>query len=171
MSNLNIKIIEATIKQRPIIERLMQLYLHDFSEIDNCDVNQDGIYEYEYLDHYWKEKDRIPFLIYVNANIAGFVLVNSYTYIQRKGRARSIAEFFIMRKYRKQKIGKAAAFDIFDKFPGSWEVRETAANIPAQRFWRKIIDEYTEGNYNEEILDTDDWQGPVQIFETGRDVE
>jgi len=60
MSNLNIKIIEATIKQRPIIERLMQLYLHDFSEIDNCDVNQDGMYEYEYLEHYWKENIQTP---------------------------------------------------------------------------------------------------------------
>jgi len=39
-------------------------------------------------------------------------------------------------------------------------------NVPAQKFWRKIISEYTKGNYKE--IQKADWEGPIQMFFTGQ---
>lgn len=164
MSDLAIKIDEATLEQRPVLKRLMQLYLYEFSEFDNSDINNDGLYEYEYLDHYWIEKDRFPFLFYVDGKIAGFVLVNSHSHDNKERNTKSIAEFFVMPKYRKKNIGKNVAFHIFDMFPGNWQVCEMESNITAQKFWRKVIAEYTNDNFNEVFLDNDSWRGPMQTF-------
>lgn len=165
MSELTVRIQKASLEQKRAFERLVQLYLYDFSEMQSIDLNPDGLYEYEYLDSYWSESDRFPFLIYVDGCIAGFVLVNSYTVLERDVEARSIAEFFVVRKYRRRGIGKEAAFHIFDMFPGKWEVREIQPNVPAQRFWRKVIGEYTNGHFRETVVNTELWRGPVQRFE------
>lgn len=163
-----IKIQPATIEQKPLLSQLLQLYLYDFSEIHGDDVNQFGLYEYEYLDSYWIEKDRFPFLISVDDQIAGFVLVNSHSKFQESTDTKSIAEFFVIRKYRKQGVGKTVAINIFDKFPGKWEVCETVENVKAQQFWRKVIDHYTGGKFTETRLENDNWNGPIQMFNNSR---
>jgi predicted acetyltransferase len=165
MNEMIVQIKEASIEQKPVLERLYQLYLYDFSEFEGSDVNQDGLFEYKYLGLYWTEPGRFPFLIYIEDNIAGFVLVKSHTCLQKKRESKEIGEFFVMRKYRRQGIGKMVAFYIFDKFSGKWEVRQMNTNIAAQRFWRSVIGEYTEGNFTETILNNELWHGPVQTFD------
>ena len=73
-----------------------------------------------------------------------------------------------MKKYRKEGIGKQAAFYLFDLFPGTWEVAELETNLPAQIFWRKVISEYTDNNYLE--IRKDNWHGPIQHFTTTFDL-
>lgn len=145
----------------------MQLYLYDFSEFEGFDVEQDGIYTNEHLDLYWTESGRRAFLISVDDQLAGFVLVNSYVCLEENKGAKSIAEFFVMRKYRRQGVGRMAAGKIFDLIPGKWEVRQISSNAAGQHFWRKVISEYTGGRFTETILDNDDWKGPVQSFVCG----
>ena len=163
-----IQIREASGEQKPILERLMQLYLYDFSEIDGEDVNQNGLFDYKYLDSYWNEPGRFPFLIHVNDKIAGFVLVAEYSYLRMQGKCHCIAELFVVRKYRRQGIGKTAASQIFDRFPGRWEVGQITANVAAQGFWRSVIGEYTKGQFTEMALDNEFWQGPIQSFDNSR---
>ncbi len=163
--SVKIEVSPASIDDKSLIRRMMELYQYDFSEFENSDLDSNGCFGYSYLDHYWKEKDRHPFIVRVDGKLAGFVLVNRHTYLPENEWA--IAEFFIMRKYRRQGIGKAAAFCIFDLFRGKWEVQEIEANIPAQRFWRKVIAEYTGGRYREAGLNNDLWKGPVQYFDNG----
>ena len=53
---------QAPIKQKPVLERLMQLYLYDLSEVDDAgDLNDQGVWDREdkYFDLYWKEPERI----------------------------------------------------------------------------------------------------------------
>lgn len=57
----------------------------------------------------------------------------------------SIAEFFILRKYRRQGIAKEAAFKVFDMFKGNWSVSWLEKNLPAKTFWTKVILEYSDG--------------------------
>ncbi len=95
MNEMIVQIKEASIEQKPVLERLYQLYLYDFSEFEGSDVNQDALFEYKYLDHYWIEPGRFPFLIYVEGKIAGFVLVKSHTFLQENRESRTIAEFFV----------------------------------------------------------------------------
>jgi predicted acetyltransferase len=143
----------------------MQLYLYDFSEFERFDIGRNGLYENEHLDLYWAEPDRHAFLISVDDQLAGFVLVNSYVCLEENQGAKSIAEFFVMRKYRRQGIGRIAARGIFDMFSGKWEVRQIRSNTAGQLFWRNVIGEYTRGRFVETLLDNDKWKGPAQSFD------
>ena len=78
---MNVQLVEASLEQKPVLHRLMQLYLHDTSEFTGDDVNQEGLFTYRYFDEYWTEPGRVPFLVYCDAAIAGFVLVNTYTVV------------------------------------------------------------------------------------------
>lgn len=160
---MKIDVSPASIDDKPLIQRMLQFYLYDFSEFGKSDLDSHGCFDYRYLDHYWNEKERHPFIVCVDGKLAGFVLVNRHSYLP--GNEWSVAEFFIMRKYRRQGVGKAAAFCIFDQFRGKWEVQEMEANLPAQHFWRKVIAEYTGGRYQEVNLNNKSWQGPVQYFD------
>jgi predicted acetyltransferase len=163
-----IEVRKASMEERPILRRLMELYQYDFSEFDGADLSPLGIYDYPYLDHYWVEAERSPYLVRVNGHLAGFVLVARNNYLTRLKDAWVIAEFFILRKYRHQGVGEFTARYIFDFFHGDWQVGQITQNLAATVFWRKVISRYTNGNFEEIDLDTDRWHGPVQIFTTSR---
>jgi predicted acetyltransferase len=161
---MNINVTTAKIEERPILRHLMELYQYDFSEFDRSDIGPLGLYEYPYLDHYWLEPDRSPFLVRVNGYLAGFVLVTRYNYLTGFKDAWVLAEFFIMRKYRYQGIGQHTACLIFDRFVGNWQVAQITENTAATEFWRKVITRYTRNDYQEHNLDNENWSGPVQTF-------
>ncbi|GGH27102.1 GNAT family N-acetyltransferase [Paenibacillus segetis] len=146
--------------QKPTLRNLLELYKYDFSEFDPEDVNENGRYdEYMYLDHYWTEEGRHPYFLRVDGLLAGFALIREIgtsTY--------SIAEFFIMKKYRHQGVGEHVATEMFNTFTGVWKVAQMETNKPAQTFWRKTIERYTNNNYQE--IREEGWDGPIQIFST-----
>ncbi len=158
-----VEVLPALISDKPIVQQMMELYHYDFSEFDNTDLDGHGRFGYLYLDYYWVEADRHPFLVRVQDQLAGFVLVNQYTYLP--GSQYSIAEFFILRRYRKRGIGKQVAFHIFDLFYGCWEIHQAHTNMLAQQFWRHVISAYTHGNYTETVMEDQDWTGIIQCFD------
>lgn len=131
---------EATLADTSILRRLMQLYQYDFSEIEETDLDEHGVFAYRYLDHYWTEPGRHPFLVRADGQLAGFALVNAHTYLDDTDQ--SLAEFFILRRYRRAGVGRSAAFEVFSQFSGLWEVRVTEANHTAQSFWHSVISAY-----------------------------
>ena len=151
--------------EKSTLWRLMQLYLYDFTEFEPCDIGRDGEYKYPYFDNYWTEPGRHAFYIMVEGQIAGFVLLCGWTVLPENKSGMSIAEFFVMRRYRRRGVGQEAARKAFALFPGRWEVRETKHNYPAQQFWRRLINEYMSGAYQEKVLDNDQWRGPIQSFD------
>lgn len=104
----------------------------------------------------------------VDGKFAGFVLVNDYCYVQKASGSKSVAEFFVMRKYRRKGVGKSIAFQVFDKFPSKWEVIQHGENIPAQLFWEKVVGEYTGGRYKKEIARTESWDGQALLFDNSK---
>ncbi len=163
-NSLTIEVSPAAVSERPILRHLMELYMYDFTEFDGADIGNLGLYEYPYLDHYWVEPERSPFLVRVNDCLAGFVLVARYNYLSSEKDCWVMAEFFIMRKYRHQGVGERVALNIFDQFPGPWQVGQIIGNPIAIAFWRKVISRYTHDNFQEHILNNDHWHGPVQTF-------
>jgi predicted acetyltransferase len=141
------------------LHNLMQLYFHDLSEFAPREVDSQGVFYYKYFDGYWGETDRYPFLIRVDGSLAGFAFV----FFDGEGRA-NMAEFFVLRGKRRHGVGAMAAKKLFDTFQADWEVREEPLNFGAQRFWRGVIQEYTQGEFEELTLDDDEWRGPVQRF-------
>ncbi len=106
-------------------------------------MNNEGIFEYQYFDNYFIDKDREAFFIKEEDSnkLLGFVMIN--TYLQKNSSGHSIAEFMVIPKYRRNKIGKAIAFNCFDMYKGNWEVSPSIGSERAYIFWKKIIDEYT----------------------------
>ena len=94
----------ASIDDKPVVQQLLELYAHDFSAFNGADVDDHGRYGYRYLDAYWTEPGRHPFLFRVEGRLAGFALV-------RAGVPHDMAEFFVMRKYRRSGVGVDAARD------------------------------------------------------------
>ena len=157
---MNIDVEPATLSDKPVLRRLLQLYLYDFTEFAPEDLDEHGEYAYRYLDHYWAPNDgeeRHPFLIRADGKLAGFALIR-----RPPGRAWQMAEFFVLRMYRRHGVGRAAALRIFRTFSGEWQVAQLRANTPAQAFWRRTIAEATNDHYTEESND----EAVIQRFTT-----
>ncbi|WP_246168208.1 GNAT family N-acetyltransferase [Paenibacillus antarcticus] len=160
----NVEVISVSEDQKTILRQLLELYEYDFSEFNHEDVNEYGLYGYTYLDHYWTDDTRHPFFIKVEGKFAGFILVNSYCYLAKDKNAKSIAEFFVMRKYRRKGTGKIAIKMIFDQFQGEWEVLQHENNIISKSFWLNVIEEYTSGKYIVSDVKTQEWDGTGILF-------
>ncbi|XEC95563.1 GNAT family N-acetyltransferase [Paenibacillus tarimensis] len=156
-------------EEKTVLHNLIQFYRYDSSEYDGHALTNHGLYLYKYLDHQWTDEYRRPLFVKVDGELAGFALVSlgvpkEFVKVSAAAETNVISDFFVMRKFRNKGYGKQAAFAIFDQFPGTWEVRQTLANVPAKRFWNKVIHEYTNGLYSEVILSGEQWNGPVQVF-------
>lgn len=161
---MKISIEEVPFAQKFILRHLMELYQYDFSEISEDDISEQGLFGYKYLDHYWTEERRTPYLIRINSKIAGFAFVNGHLVHLREKNARSLAEFFVLRKYRRQGIGTEVAQRVFSTHAGPWEVTVNDFNKAALAFWRSAISNYTGGQYQEKFLDNSNWKGFVFSF-------
>lgn len=166
-TDTNIEVREATLAEKPILRQLLELYEYDMSEFEGREIGPHGFYGYRYLDHYWTEPDRHPYLIFVQAQIAGFALVNRHG-VSGEGRW-SVAEFFVLKKYRRQGVGEFAAMHIFDLWRGLWEVTQLGAHPASHMFWRKVIGKYTGGQYEERQAGGEAGSGPYQLFDNRRD--
>ena len=150
---MNFTLLPASEEYKAVIQNLMQFYIYDFSEYVKYDVDDNGLFApYPNLDDYWKEtSNKFPYIIKKDDKYVGFVLVK---FIESQERMYfSIAEFFILKKYRRTGIGKAIAIKVFNLHKGQWEVFQKESNKPAQIFWKKVIEEYTKGQYKESSED------------------
>lgn len=165
-----IKLITAGAGDKPLLRNLLQLYQHEISEFTGADPDAHGIYDYPDLDHYFTaegrtQEGRLPILIRIDDTVAGFGLINNFSLLAPRTKdTRHLADFFILRKWRRQSIGKAVVKEIFDSYQGYWEVKQRREHEGAQRFWRIVIQEYTNGGYKEADLNDERWDGPVQSF-------
>ena len=142
---MNYEIVNATIEEKDKLYRLLQYALYDGSQYINNEINEDCIFEYDWFDNYFSDKDRHAYFIKNNNDYLGMVLVNENHIFNEEGK--SVAEFLILPKYRRHHIGKKVAYDIFGMFKGDWEVQPMENNPIAYAFWKNIIAEYTNNNY------------------------
>ncbi|SDW19575.1 GNAT family N-acetyltransferase [Paenibacillus sp. CF384] len=167
---MNIEVMVLPYQDKTLLYQLIQLYRYDSSEFDGHVLNEHGFYLYKYFDHQWTDDYRRPYLIRVDGEIAGFALVSldvppEYMKLSTAERTHTIGDFFIMRKYRRIGVGRVAAQFIMEQHRGFWEIRQTAANTYAHSFWKQVISDYVgEGNYQEKLIQTDQWNGPVFVF-------
>ena len=113
-----LKIIEAKKEDRDTVMNLLEKYLYEFSQWEKTDVNDNGLYGYEYLDCYFEEKTDF-----------------------------CLSEFFIMNKYRRKGYGKEAVFQVLNMHHGKWQLKRHPHNIGSVHFWNNVIAEYTKGNF------------------------
>ena len=164
----DIKIELARPEEGAALTRMMQLYIHDFSEFwagtPRGELKDDGTFIDYPLDDYWTEPGRVPLLVRREGYIAGFALLNTVTHSGRPA-DRNMAEFFIVRKHRRSGVGLAVAREIFSRYPGLWEVAVAHRNIQAQAFWRRAIGSHPAVHDVEELdMSSAAWNGPVIRF-------
>jgi predicted acetyltransferase len=147
----------------PILAALFELYAYDLSDTLDLDVGDDGRYPVPPFDVYWTDPRCHAFLIRVEGRLAGFALVTERSRLTGDEHVRDMAEFFVMRRYRRRGVGEQVAVGLFRRFPGAWEVRQRFANVAATAFWRRIIGRHAE--FSELTFDDERWRGPVQRFQ------
>ena len=125
-------------------------YLHDLSAFDDSYYTLDdrGLWSPDHLPGWLQEDTDHPFILLESGRRVGFALVNQApSPHMHPGMDFRMSEFFVLRSYRGQGIGRRAVFTLFDRFRGKWEIFELPRNEPAIRFWRGAIGAY--GRYAE----------------------
>lgn len=143
---MQIDIIPVTYAEKEILRNLLEKYQYEFSQYDERDVDDLGLFGYGYLDHYWVEDNRFPFFIKVQGKLAGFALVNDYPEVMQNTQY-TMSEFFILYKYRHMGIGRYAASYLFNKFKGRWQLKRHPENAASVAFWDNVVSDYTNGQY------------------------
>lgn len=149
---------------RAALENLMQLYVHDWSEILPLELDAEGRFAAPPLDAYFGERDHHPFFIESAGKLAGFALVVARSRLTGAAGIHDVAEFFIVRGHRRRGVGAAAAAALFARFEGPWEVRQRDENEAATAFWRRAIGRFTGGRYEEIRWADGRWTGIVHRF-------
>lgn len=159
-------------ERRETLANMFQFYVYDFSEQwggePRGEMREDGRFDhYDRLESYWTEASREPWLVRVNACLAGFVLLNGQAHSGRPVDW-NMAEFFIVRKHRRGGAGTAAAHAAFAAHPGQWELGIARTNLPARSFWPRVIASAPGVSAIETIdLENEEWSGPVLRFRIG----
>jgi predicted acetyltransferase len=155
-------------ERRGMLDALFQLYTHDFSDYwagtERGELGEDGRFpDYPYLDSYWEEPRREPYLIRVDGHLGGFVLINDHSH-SGLPLDFSVAEFFVVRKHRRGGVGRAAARAAIAGRAGQWELAIARKNVSALAFWRGVAAELAAGPVDELDLADDRWNGAILRF-------
>lgn len=146
---MEIMILKAKEEDQEIIQNLGRFYVYDMSRycgfLEGWQTPSNGLYESFSFSRYWEEPHRYPFLVHVDNELAGFVLVNKIGSTPEIDW--NMAEFFIVAKFQGKGIGRDVAEKIFSQFRGKWEVMQIPENKGAIAFWEKVVDQYTSGNF------------------------
>jgi len=128
--------------QQPLIEAMLQLYTHDFSEhwagTPRGELGEDGRFPPYPIDDYWRDEGRVPLLLRKGGRLAGFALLNRHAHSGLPVDV-SMAEFFVVRKHRRGGLGRAAIDVILDRHRGLWEVAVVRRNLAALGFWQAAL--------------------------------
>src|SRR5277367_1777145 len=118
-----VQVIEAVPDHEPVLANLLELYVHDFSEFLDLDIGENGRFGYPSLPLYWSELGHHPFLIRADGKLTGFALVKNVPGVSGSEAVWDMAEFFVLRGYRRRGVGKLAAHELWRRFSGRWDVR------------------------------------------------
>ena len=160
---------QASEADSALLSNLLELYIHDMSEVfPHVQLGPDGRFGYSGLPSYWSEPDRrFAFFIRCDDRIAGFILVTRGSPAVPDPNVLDVAEFFVLRQYRRAGTGRQAAFLLWHRLRGGWIVRVLENNEGALAFWRDTIAAFTGGSFSESRLSkaTKNWR--VFSFESG----
>ncbi|MFY8211012.1 MAG: GNAT family N-acetyltransferase [Caulobacter sp.] len=163
----------ARADEATIVANLMQLYIHDFSELwfdreVEGELGPDGRYsDYPGLETYWRDPTREAWLFRINGLPVGFGLVNAVAHADTPI-DRAVAEFFVVRKHRGRGVGLAAAHALFASAWGVWEAATVRRNAAARAFWRRAAETYPGvRDVVEEDRHDARWDGTVLTFRVG----
>ena len=151
---MEINLIAVPYKKKFVLQNLLELYLYDMSEFsdeqDKMDINEGGLFGYKYLDHYWTEDGRYPYFIIADGVLSGLCLIRT---MEQLPLTFEVAEFFVLKKYRKSGVGKTAMSQVFERYKGRWIINTPIKNLAAQSFWRKVVENAAHSAFTEGLIE------------------
>lgn len=136
---------KVTLDKKDVLYNLLQFALYDGSQFIENELNEKGNFNYTWFDNYFTDANRKSYFIKNDYKYIGFVMINENLKFNNSGK--SVAEFLIMPQYRRNHIGKKVAMEIFNMYPGWWEVEPIENSESAYNFWKKTIEEYTSNDF------------------------
>jgi predicted acetyltransferase len=161
----NIELHPAHRDELETIENLMQFYMYDFSEWLPLNLAEHGFFPIQPKFDYWRQPATRPFLIKVDGELAGFVTVDDDTHID--GAEHNIGYFFITRRFRGQGVAQFVVSALLSRYPGQWQIFHIDANLPARRFWARIIPDSSGGEFCLHHRDVDGYPCTFYAFSSG----
>lgn len=124
-----------------LLANLLELYIHDLSPLfPQVQLGNNGRFGYPRLPEYLEGNgDRFARIIEVETRPAGFVLARRGSPVSEDPAVLDVAEFFVLRGYRSQGIGREAAHALWRERPGTWTIRVAARNAGALAFWQATV--------------------------------
>lgn len=164
---MTLHLVPVTPREHPLLGHLYPLYLHDLSEFgDGYTLDAEGRWQPDYLPYWLSGKAEChPLLFQREGRTVGLALVGQAPFpFMTPGRDFHLSEFFVLRGERRHGVGRQAAFALFERFQGVWELSQLAANTGATAFWRRVVGEYMGGAFEDTLLDGN----PAQVFDSRR---
>lgn len=153
----------------PRAQRMARFFLYDMLEYMGSNPRwsfpESGYYECQTLKEFFINigKDAFPYFVIYNGELAGFILIDrKHVY---PGTQYNLSEFFILRKFKGQGLGRYVAEQVFNKHPAIWEVQQMVENCAAIRFWEKVITKYTKNRYTRALKSVPYLKGRIQVVE------
>ncbi|HIQ41443.1 MAG TPA: GNAT family N-acetyltransferase [Pseudomonas oleovorans] len=138
---MQIELLPTSAEQLPLLANLYQFYAYESSDWEQEDVETDGrFYIHEaHLQRYWQDAGWSAQLVLADGFIAGFVLIERS---ELPGiDAPEFADLFILKKYRRQGIGRALVQQLMgDGQP--WLLRYYCQDELARSFWQRLLSEW-----------------------------
>jgi len=138
--------------RRKLLFQFVQISEYEMSDIISTDVDDSGNYAYPFFEEYFLDSSRAVYFAEVDSHYAGMAMVNHYSRLNNQN-TNCIAEFIILKKYRRKGIGRYFSNWIFEKHLGNWEVFIHESNKIAQQFWNSVIQSYTCGKFEHKVLE------------------
>ena len=139
------------------IESVYRDYLDDLAPLNTGifpALGEIGHREPDQLTRWFADPNAQLLTILAHGEPAGFAMITPGAPAPGGNRPADfrMAEFFITRPQRRRGIGQSAVRLLFDRFAGRWEIIEYLRNPVAVSFWRKVVTQYTLGNYEERVV-------------------
>lgn len=150
---MNITLSKATQEDKNTIQNLGRFYVYEMSRycgfLPTWETPSNGLFECIDLSSYCEKPDRYAFLIKVDDELAGFVLINKVG--STSDVDWNIGEFFIVSKFQGKGVGRYVAELVFNKFPGVWETSQIPQNKAAIEFWDRVVSRYSHGQFEKSL--------------------
>lgn len=161
-------VVPAGREQEPLFAHLLDLYAHELSAFHPVEFGPNGRFVYRDLPSYWQEPGKIPLLITIGENAAGFALVRQIRLTDRTEPLWDVAEFFVLKEHRRAGVATEAAHRAWRLFSGRWQVRVLQANRVALRFWEKVLGDFVGATPHSSVFKKGDELWRLFSFESPR---
>lgn len=150
---MRIILLKATHEDKNTIQNLGRFYVYEMSRycgfLPTWEVPSNGLFECIDLSSYCEKPDRHAFLVKVDDELAGFVLINKVG--STPDVDWNIGEFFIVSKFQGKGVGCYVAEQVFNQFPGIWETSQIPENTAAIKFWNTVVNRYSHGQFEKSL--------------------